>query len=226
MSDYAACVECGNDDPHAGYDVCLDCLEAGHEPNTRTRPHFPGSAALWYASKGIPVFPCRPGEKVPATRHGFKDATTDPAQVITWWMRSPMANIGLATGVRFDVVDIDPPHGQGTRAANWCYDPECREAGSRTPRPPAEWTPTCSELGHRGIFNVIESDAIGKVSTPRAGGMHIYLPTSGRGNAAGIRGDYGILAGIDFRGLGGYVVAPPSVIPGVGTYSWIGEPRL
>jgi len=26
---YAACVECGNDDPCEGFDVCSDCLEAG-----------------------------------------------------------------------------------------------------------------------------------------------------------------------------------------------------
>lgn len=44
----------------------------------------------------------------------------------------------------------------------------------------------------------------GTVLTPRAGGMHIYVPASGYGNKAGI------LPGVDYRGLGGYVVAPPS----------------
>ena len=34
--------------------------------------------ALAYARRGWPVFPCLPGQKVPATRHGFRDATTDP----------------------------------------------------------------------------------------------------------------------------------------------------
>jgi len=34
--------------------------------------------ALEYASRGWPVFPCRPGSKEPATRHGFRDASTDP----------------------------------------------------------------------------------------------------------------------------------------------------
>jgi hypothetical protein len=36
-------------------------------------------AALFYASLGWPVFPCR-GKK-PATPHGVKDATTDPDQI-------------------------------------------------------------------------------------------------------------------------------------------------
>jgi hypothetical protein len=34
--------------------------------------------ALAYARHGWPVFPCAPGAKIPATRHGFRDATTDP----------------------------------------------------------------------------------------------------------------------------------------------------
>ena len=32
--------------------------------------------ALAYARHGWPVFPCQPGGKEPATRHGFLDATT------------------------------------------------------------------------------------------------------------------------------------------------------
>ena len=37
--------------------------------------------ALAYARRGWPVFPCQPGQKIPATRHGYKDATTDPEQI-------------------------------------------------------------------------------------------------------------------------------------------------
>ena len=44
----------------------------------RTNPML--AAALRYALANWPVFPCIPGEKVPATRHGFLDATTDPGQ--------------------------------------------------------------------------------------------------------------------------------------------------
>ena len=80
----------------------------------RARLHAPDAlagAALWYAHQGIPVFPCQPGGKAPATTHGLHDATTDEAQVITWWQATPQANIGLPTGHRFDVVDIDGPVG-------------------------------------------------------------------------------------------------------------------
>jgi len=67
--------------------------------------------ALAYAKKGYHVLPCN-GKK-PLTRHGFKDATTDKAQIVKWFNAHPTANIGLATGVRsgFFVVDIDGEKG-------------------------------------------------------------------------------------------------------------------
>ena len=55
-------------------------------------------AALAYAKAGWRVFPCIPGEKVPATSHGVKDATTDPAQIRAWWARNPGRNVAIATG--------------------------------------------------------------------------------------------------------------------------------
>lgn len=48
-------------------------------------------------------------------------------------------------------------------------------------------------------------DAHAVVVTP-SGGMHLYIPAQeGKGNRAGIR------PGVDYRGRGGYVVAPPSL---------------
>ncbi len=64
--------------------------------------------ALAYASCGWPVFPCRPGSKQPATRHGFLDATTDPDHISWWWRRDPGANLAIATGTPGpDVLDVD-----------------------------------------------------------------------------------------------------------------------
>ncbi len=54
---------------------------------------------------------------------------------------------------------------------------------------------------------------LGVVSTPRPGGNHLYVPAGGRGNKAGI------FPSVDYRGAGGYVVAPPSVND-QGTYRW------
>src|SRR5579875_617731 len=73
-------------------------------------------AAAAYARAGLAVFPCAPGTKRPLTKHGFTDASADPARVAGWWRRSPQANIGLATGEPggFDVLDIDVhPAGSG-----------------------------------------------------------------------------------------------------------------
>jgi uncharacterized protein (DUF927 family) len=85
-------------------------------------------AALWYAANGFPVFPvhcapngrcsCRKSDcehpgKHPRTKHGFKDATTDPEQIKRWWGKWPDANIGIPTGPdsRLLILDIDPRNG-------------------------------------------------------------------------------------------------------------------
>jgi Bifunctional DNA primase/polymerase, N-terminal len=86
-------------------------------------------AALGYAAWGVPVYPvhwprptpggarlgcscprggyCDRPAKHPLVRHGVKDATTDAGQLERWWHRWPQANVGLATGVVFDALDID-----------------------------------------------------------------------------------------------------------------------
>jgi|RhiMetdeSRZDD1v2_1073273.scaffolds.fasta_scaffold35305_3 hypothetical protein len=72
-------------------------------------------AALRYGELGIPVFPCNPKNKRPFTDHGFKDATTDRAQINEWWNRWPDAMIGMPTGERsgIDVLDLDVDAGKG-----------------------------------------------------------------------------------------------------------------
>lgn len=64
-------------------------------------------AAYEYAERGWPVLPLAPREKRPLTRHGLKDASTDLLQVRDWWRAWPDANIGIRTGVAFDVLDLD-----------------------------------------------------------------------------------------------------------------------
>jgi Bifunctional DNA primase/polymerase, N-terminal len=90
-------------------------------------------AALGYAARGIPAYPahwprpipggtslacscsrgpaCDRPAKHPLVRHGVKDATTDPDRISGWWRRWPQANLGLATGICFDALDIDGPDG-------------------------------------------------------------------------------------------------------------------
>ncbi len=69
-------------------------------------------AAEAYARMGFHVFPCATRSKTPLTEHGYKDATTDIAQVIAWWTRWPDANIGIATGASgLLVVDVDGAEG-------------------------------------------------------------------------------------------------------------------
>lgn len=76
-----------------------------------TRPPRLLDAALLYAQWGWPVFPLRPGTKEPATRHGFKEATTDEDTIRHWWRRTSRANVGIPTGGLFDVLDVDLKHG-------------------------------------------------------------------------------------------------------------------
>lgn len=78
-----------------------------------------------------------------------------------------------------------------------------------------------SKLDHDDLFDM---PFLGLANTPRPGGTHIYVPAAdGMGNKTGL------LPGIDYRGEGGYVVAPPSRVTSAddpdikhdGTYDWL-----
>lgn len=56
---------------------------------------------------------------------------------------------------------------------------------------------------------------LGHAITPRGGGWHLYVPATGRGNKANI------YPSVDYRGRGGYVVAPPSVGDNGQRYRWL-----
>jgi len=83
-----------------------------------TSPDLLGRAAIWYAQRGLPVFPCHKGGKTPITEHGLNDASRDPEAIRRWWEQTPQANIGLPTGAASGVfaLDVDGPEGESTLA--------------------------------------------------------------------------------------------------------------
>lgn len=89
-------------------------VDAEHDAKL-ARLSAPGAildAAIWYATTlGLPVFPCAPGEKRPATPRGFHDATTDETQIRAWWKVNPYYNVAAPTGILFDAFDVDGPAG-------------------------------------------------------------------------------------------------------------------
>jgi hypothetical protein len=141
--------------------------------------------ALIYADLGWPVLPCVPRDKRPMTNHGLKDATTDHEQIREWWGRTPDANLAIATGVAFDVLDIDELYRD--------------DDGNVIGTPLDKWLPDDAPI------LVGPTVATGK-------GAHLYLAPTGLGNRAGV------VPGVDWRGSGGYVVAPPSIHPNGATY--------
>jgi hypothetical protein len=185
------------------------------------RPHRPSSvlrdAALGYASRAIPVLPLHyplphrtglqpvPGNQPPPMRagcscrdldcgqvgkhplgslvsHGVTDATCNRARVLAWWTRHPQANIGLATGYRFDVLDADGPAGEAV-------------------------------IGALAATHGLVSS--GPLVRTGGSGWHFYLRPTGLGNARPWD-----LPGVDWRGRGGYVVAPPSRHASGHPYQW------
>jgi hypothetical protein len=103
--------------------------------------------ALACARHGWPVFPCLPGQKIPATQHGYLDATTDEQQITEWFGRGFTWNLAIATGAPGpDVLDIDQ-HG-----------------------PAGNGYPAFATLKRAGLVD----GAAAYVRTP-AGGMHAYF---------------------------------------------------
>jgi hypothetical protein len=134
-------------------------------------------AALSYAGRGWPVFPCRPKAKMPLTSHGLNDATTQPATIERWWRRWPDANVAIRTGAisRLVVLDIDG------------------EGGAESLR--------ALERDHGPL------PCTASVVTP-GGGQHFYFKHPGTAVPSSAEK---LAAGVDTRGEGGYVVAPPSI---------------
>jgi Bifunctional DNA primase/polymerase, N-terminal len=157
------------------------------------------TAALDLAGRGMYVFPLKPGEKIPAL---FKDwegrATTDPARIERCWSAGAF-NIGIACGPsRLLVVDLDTPKPE-TKAPAAPFDGEGVRDGADALAVLAE--------RHAEPFPL---DTV-TVMTGR-GGMHLYFSQP---EGAALRNTAGRLGWlIDTRGVGGYVVAPGSIVAG------------
>lgn len=158
-------------------------------------------AALTYASRGWAVFPvhtwirgrCSCGDaecdrpaKHPWTNHGLKDASKEPETIRAWWVRSPDANVAIATGEVSGIIaiDVDPRHGGDASLEAW-------------------------ERAHGPMPLTIESETGG-------GGRHLLFRHPGYR----VRNRINVVAGIDVRGDGGYIVAPPSLHPSGRRYRW------
>lgn len=90
--------------------------------------------ALYYANRGIPIFPCAAKTKIPLKgSRGVDDATTDKGQINLWWAANPHANIGAACGHLFDVLDLDGTTGQETFKAREVQNRNKIVASTRTP---------------------------------------------------------------------------------------------
>jgi hypothetical protein len=76
------------------------------------------AAALDYAARGLPVFPCVPRGKTPAVPRGFHSATTNPATIRRYWT-DPDRNIGIPTGSPSGiwVLDVDGVEGEASLRA-------------------------------------------------------------------------------------------------------------
>jgi len=185
---YLAAIERGDDQAADRLGQRIDWL-ASQEPDPEAHLELPGAigaSALYYVRHGLPVFPLKPNSKEPLPgSRGFLDATLNEEQVVRWWAARPEPNVGVPTGVLFDVVDID----------GW--------------------------EGHLAItVNRVEFPGLlGRVRTVKNGGWHYLLPPAGRRNTQRM------LPSVDYRGEGGYVVAPPSRINGR-RYRWVDVPEF
>jgi len=158
------------------------------------RPSRMMMEALRYREEGFAVFPLRPGEKTPLLSKkqggkGCKDATTELAQIEAWWKRCPRANVGIATGAASGIFVLDVDFPDGLASLEHLENAAMEKGG-------AEIESVVVETG--------------------GGGRQIYFksPDFEVKNSASK-----IAPGLDIRGEGGYVVAPPSIHPSGDAYT-------
>lgn len=180
------------------------------------------TAALDYAERDIPVFPCHPETKRPLTpaesSPGAKDgglyvATCDRNQIEQWWKRFPKALIGAPTGLksRSFVIDLDPREFSASDMLSALSD----------------WCDGMLSEPDRATGEIIEPPVV----RTQSGGLHLWYsdPTLAGdekvGNRANLFKDIesapeAISRYVDVRGEGGYVILPPSQMANGNVYSW------
>ena len=147
--------------------------------------------ALFYAKEyGWAVFPVNGKNKKPYTPHGCKDAKKDPGAIKAWWSKYPDAGIGIATGSMSNLIVIDEDIDDTKGLDGYQEVSNWEKQNGSLPE-----TVTC--LTGRG-------------------GYHLYFKYDGKD----IKNRAGILDGVDVRGEGGYVIAPPSPHPNGTEYTW------
>lgn len=152
-------------------------------------------AALKYATKyGWAVFPVSQKTKKPLTPHGCTDAKKDPGAIRSWWKKWPDASIGVATGSASGLLVIDED-----------VDENKGIDGIQEVR---KWERDNGEL----------PETITAITG--RGGYHLYY----RYDGDDLKNRAGLLEGVDVRGEGGYVIAPPSKHPNGTEYSWEYDP--
>ena len=146
--------------------------------------------ALYYAKSGLAVFPLKPKSKMPIYPGGFKIATTDTGTITDWWAKHPSANIGIATGAKSG----------GMFVIDLDKDSDKGIDGYETL---TDWERDNGDLPDTA--NTITG----------RGGYHLLYKTNKT-----VKSRAGLYDGIDIRGDGGYIVAPPSIHNNGNEYQW------
>ena len=147
------------------------------------------------ANEGLRVFPCRPNDKRPAVSE-WPDVATSSHSKIDILFHHPDSNVAIrcgqtAGGYDIFVVDIDIKNGQPGEES---------------------WANFCAD--HPEVAEAAAATV--SVSTP-SGGWHFYFAVPDTSPCPRNRSPW---PGVDIRGEGGYVVAPPSRLPD-GSYTWV-----
>ena len=152
-------------------------------------------AALKYATEyGWAVFPCSSTSKKPLTPHGCKDAKKSVGAIKAWWNKWPDASVGVATGTASNLIVIDEDLDE--------------DKGLNGYEEVSAWERINGKLPDTALC-----------ITGR-GGYHLYY----RYDKDDIKNRAGLLDGVDVRGEGGYVIAPPSMHPNGTEYQWEDSP--